>query len=96
MRFLTTIISSIVGVGQVIKGWDEGLKGMYLNEKRKLTIPSHMAYGQNPYFLLNTESLHTCPIFLGSRGFGSVIPPNSALVFTVELVGLDPVAHEEL
>ena len=44
-RLLTTIISSIVGVGQVIKGWDEGLKGMCLNERRKLTIPSHMAYG---------------------------------------------------
>lgn len=36
----------LVGVGQVIKGWDEGLKGMCLYEKRKLTIPSHMAYGQ--------------------------------------------------
>ena len=47
------IIFSIVGVGQVIKGWDEGLKGMCLNEKRTLTIPSHMAYGQNPS--LNTE-----------------------------------------
>ncbi|KAF8965545.1 hypothetical protein BDZ97DRAFT_1811199 [Flammula alnicola] len=65
-----------LGVGQVIKGWDEGLKGMCLNEKRTLTIPSNLAYG--------------------SRGFGNVIPPNSALVFTVELVGLDPVQHEEL
>ena len=44
-RLLTTIIPFIVGVGQVIKGWDEGLKGMCLNEKRKLTIPSQMAYG---------------------------------------------------
>ncbi|KAG2135409.1 hypothetical protein DEU56DRAFT_871634 [Suillus clintonianus] len=34
-----------LGVGQVIKGWDEGLQGMCLNEKRTLTIPSHMAYG---------------------------------------------------
>lgn len=88
------IIFSIVGVGQVIKGWDEGLKGMCLNEKRTLTIPSHMAYGQNPS--LNTEHWHSCPILPGPRGFGNVIPPNSALVFTVELVGLDPVAHEEL
>ncbi|KAF5346777.1 hypothetical protein D9756_010413 [Leucocoprinus leucothites] len=59
-----------LGVGQVIKGWDEGLQGMCVNEKRKLTIPSDKAYG--------------------SRGFGSVIPPNSALVFDVELVGLEP------
>ncbi|OJA18670.1 hypothetical protein AZE42_08857 [Rhizopogon vesiculosus] len=58
-----------LGVGQVIKGWDDGLQDMCLNEKRTLTIPSDMAYG--------------------TRGFGKIIPANSALVFDVELVGLE-------
>ena len=34
-----------LGVGQVIKGWDEGVLGMKVGEQRKLTIPSDMAYG---------------------------------------------------
>lgn len=34
-----------LGVGQVIKGWDEGVKGMKVGGVRKLTIPSDMGYG---------------------------------------------------
>ena len=34
-----------LGKGEVIRGWDDGLRGMCIGEKRKLTIASDMAYG---------------------------------------------------
>jgi len=35
-----------LGAGQVIRGWDKGVEGMKVGGKRKLTIPSDMAYGK--------------------------------------------------
>ncbi len=37
--------SFTLGAGQVIQGWDQGLIGMKVGEKRKLTIPASLGYG---------------------------------------------------
>jgi hypothetical protein len=55
-----------LGVGQVIKGYDEGVGKLRVGDHAILVIPSNIAYGV--------------------KGAGDVIPPDSTLIFVIEVV----------
>ena len=41
--------SFVLGTGQVIQGWDQGVGSMQVGEKARLTIPPELAYGEAGY-----------------------------------------------
>lgn len=41
--------SFVLGAGQVIAGWDQGVATMKVGDKVKMTIPPELAYGRNGY-----------------------------------------------
>ncbi|KVI03196.1 peptidyl-prolyl cis-trans isomerase FKBP13, chloroplastic-like [Cynara cardunculus var. scolymus] len=67
-----------VGVGEVIKGWDEGILGgngvppMLAGGKRTLKLPPQLGYGMRG---------------AGCKGGSCLIPPDSVLLFDVEFIG---------
>lgn len=58
-----------VPLKDVIPGWREGIPGMQVGGKRRLIVPSELAYGV--------------------KGFKEIIPPNSTLVYEIELLGFE-------
>ncbi|KAG7605049.1 Peptidyl-prolyl cis-trans isomerase FKBP13 [Arabidopsis thaliana] len=67
-----------IGVGEVIKGWDQGILGsdgippMLTGGKRTLKIPPELAYGDRG---------------AGCKGGSCLIPPASVLLFDIEYIG---------
>ncbi|XP_071701812.1 peptidyl-prolyl cis-trans isomerase FKBP13, chloroplastic [Rutidosis leptorrhynchoides] len=67
-----------IGVGEVIKGWDQGILGgdgvppMLAGGKRTLKLPPQLGYGMRG---------------AGCKGGSCVIPPDSVLLFDVEFIG---------
>ncbi|MDX1546180.1 MAG: FKBP-type peptidyl-prolyl cis-trans isomerase [Rhodothermales bacterium] len=69
-------IDFVLGVGQVIDGWERGLPGMRVGGTRVLTIPPELAYGRRG---AGCSTDTTC-----------IVPPNSTLIFQVRLLALNP------
>lgn len=92
-----------LGMGEVLKGWDKGLKDMCTGERRKLTVPPSLAYGKegkgdmrwldatNLFLLFCSTTFWLSPFF-----FPGKIPSSSTLIFDIELMDIKngPRSHD--
>ncbi|KAF1774893.1 Peptidyl-prolyl cis-trans isomerase, FKBP-type [Phytophthora cactorum] len=75
-----------VGLGQVIKGWDEGVLGMKLGEQARLTCTPDYAYGAGGF---PAWGYPFPPISYMDLGFRCTIQPNSTLIFEIEVLKIE-------
>lgn len=87
-------IAFAVGTGRVIPGWDEGISTMNVGGKRRLSVPSDLAYGETgagEAIPPNSQLQFECELIsveTGINGFVATFPgglPNLALVTLLAL-----------
>lgn len=85
-------LSFQMGTGSMIKGWEEGLLGMYPGGVRKLSVPAAMGYGDRPKegIPLNSDLYFTVKLL-------DVVKAGDDLVYGVydEKIGSGPVAKDK-
>lgn len=73
----------VASLDSLIRGWQQGMPGMRVGGKRRLTVPADLAYsGMAAVQVVNMGGL--------SGASEVLIPPESTLVFEIELLGIRP------
>lgn len=84
--------NTYIGKGYVIRGMDKALQGLCTGEKRRITVPPHMAYGEEGVgefkSIQNTsgEEQQTTKFMFTHMAAGGFIPGSAVLVFDIHVI----------